>query len=248
MNPKLKFILVRTVITLGTVFVVLFPFAWVLSGFGRWKIKVLYPFWLSMDDGRKNPDGTLANDYKIWLDSFKWRPWGVLLWHVKRNLCYNLVESFKVENGIRPGMTGHQRIIITELVTDSLYNLDTGHKLVQDGNYPVAAGLTYVGNPGDDPYQVNRGDIINAQYSIVGEGEIYFKVLKEDGTYWYGWRYTECKQVTYNFLFFKRTYWRITYAGMNANRYGLSWKHQKLKPIQYTKGNGDRIPTTVIKL
>ena len=224
MKAKTKWKLVYTTIGIGHVFVLLFPAAWVVSGFGNWNIKWLFPLWLSMDDTRldKTRESGLAVDYEIFLDNYKFRPWGVFLWHVSRNITWNLVELFKVPKQHAQGRS--QDIKVTKWITDNLED-GNGNKIVQDGPWAAGAGLKFVGKLGQDPWQVNTGEIISKKHSIIGPGEIEYE--STDG--WKGWRFTRCRKVKPWWLFGGER-WRTTFRGMNANRYALKWKHQKISP------------------
>lgn len=225
MTPRQKWTLVFIVIGVGHIFILLFPIAWVVSGFGSWSIKywLLYPLWLSMDDTRldKNRPSGLAVDYEVYLDNYRFRWIGVLIWHIRRNTVWNLVELFQPPK--QEVRNGNQDIVITKMIHDNLTNGE-GTDIVQDGPYAAGAGLKFVGKSGQDPWQVNTGDIISSKHTIIGEGE--FEYLIGD---WQGWRYTRCRIVS-PWWFFGAERWRTTYKGTNANRYSLKWKHQKLKP------------------
>lgn len=225
MTAKTKWKLVFTTIGIGHILVPLFPIAWIVSGFGNWSIKywLLFPLWLTIDDTRldKSRPSGLAVDYEIYLDGYKFRPWGVFKWHVFRNMVWNLIELFKVPDQNQQGQ--NQDIVVTKWITDSLID-GNGNKVIQDGPWGAGAGLKFVGKSGQNPWQVNTGDIISNKHSIIGEGEIEYSIGD-----WKGWRHTRCRLVSPWWLF-GGTRWRTTYNGTNANRYGLKWKHQKIKP------------------
>lgn len=228
LTPKSRWILIYTAIGLASPFSLLFPIAFQLRF-----LKKYNPFWFILDDSRKNPDGTLAEDYRIYLQQFReGKPlWvnseikqiiGVLSWHILRNRVWNLVDSFPVDNG-NPTV-GLQNIRITKLIKDDLKTYN-GTKVVQDGPYVAAAALKFVGKPGDDPYQVNRGEIISIEHSIIGEGEIEYTTPSG----WIGWRYTSCTLVRPWYLLGAKR-WRTVFLGTNANRYSLKFKHTTVKP------------------
>src|SRR5210317_883179 len=179
------------------------------------------PLWFVLDDTIK-VNGEIATDYAIYLSGFKYKWIGVLSWHILRNRVWNFVQLFKVKNG-NPEV-GNQDIIIIKLIKDNLHFSD-GTKVKQNGPYMASAALKYVGTPGQDPWQVNRGDVISSKHSIIGEGEIEY--LTADG--FKGWRRTSCKLVRpWYLLGLKR--WRTIFFGTNTERYAFKFKHQKDKP------------------
>jgi len=236
MKAKTKWKWTFALIGLGNVLTVLFPVAWVLSGFGNWNIKWLYPFWLSLDDTRldKSKESGLADDYEIYLDRYKFKPLGVFMWHIARNRVWNLVESFNIPNQEEDLLVGNQNIVVTKWISDELTDGNPGNddpdsifygkKIVQDGPWAAGAGLKFVGKPGENKWQVNSGDIIAKSTSIIGRGEIEYLV----GT-WEGWRKTSCRKVKPWWLFGGER-WRTYYRGFNAHRPAWKWKHQKIKP------------------
>ena len=223
MNPKIKFFIVYSIIFIAQPLALLFPLAWVLRSLNKFN-----PLWIVLDDSRKNKDGSLAEDYRIYRKRFKIGWLATLFWHVSRNRVYNLVNSFKVKNGITSPETqkGNQRIRVTKNISDFLFTGRDVH-MAQDGVWAIGAGLKYVGQPADDPYQVNHGDVISSRYSIFGKGEIYY--ITKDG--FKGWRKTSCRIITYNFLLFKVKRWVTLFIGMNSNRYSFKLKFQRLKPF-----------------
>lgn len=217
-SAKQRWFLVYTLIGLATPFCILYPLANKLRFLGK-----LNPLWFVLDDTIKNKDGTLAEDYRIFIRDYK-KVWvGDWMWHINRNRVWNLVEMFKVPNG-NPEV-GNQKIVVTKLISDELVD-GTGRKMKQDGPWAIGAGLKYVGQPGDDPYQVNRGDKISQTHSIFGEGEIEYKIGD-----WEGWRYTSCLLVRAWWTLGIKEMWRTQYFGTNANRYAFKWKYQSQKPI-----------------
>lgn len=226
MKAKNKWMKMYALIGIGQVLAIFFPVAWIVSGFGNWKIsKWLYPLWAAMDDSRLNKDNKsgLSDDYEIYIDRFKFKPWGVFMWHIKRNRVWNLVESFKIPQQADNLIVGNQNIIVTNMISDELEN---GYKMKirQDGPYAAGAGLKYVGKPGQNKWQVNSGDVIAKSTSIIGHGE--FEYLIGD---WEGWRKTSCRKVKPWWLFGGER-WRTYYRGFNSNRPVWKWKHQKIKP------------------
>jgi len=225
MKAKNKWAWTYSIIGIGQILAVLFPAAWILSGFGNWRIKLLYPLWLSMDDSRldKSRPSGLAADYEIYLEGFKFKPWGVFMWHIERNRVWNLVELFKLPK--HEGV-GNQDIEVTNWISDELEN-GYGKKIEQDSPYAAGAGLKYVGDPKDydDRWQVNKGEIIAKSTSIIGKGEIEY--ITSDG--FKGWRKTSCRKVKPWWLFGKER-WSTLYKGFNANRPAFKWKHQKVVP------------------
>jgi hypothetical protein len=195
----------------------LFPIYFNLRFLKKWN-----PFWILLDDYRLNEDGTPAEDYRIYLRDYKWKPWGIFCWHIFRNRAWNFIELFPVDNG--DPKVGLQNIAITNMVEDNLTDFN-GRKLKSDGAYPIGAGLKYVGKPGDSPWQVNRGDEISITHSVIGRSE--FDYITPSG--WRGWRKTSCE--------LKRVWWLLgakrwvtKFRGMNANRYSFKQKYQKDKP------------------
>ena len=216
MSPKLKFYLVYFVIGIAQPLALLFPLAWTLKFLGGYN-----PLWFVLDDTRKKEDGTLSEDYRIYLKRFRWKWLGVLAWHTTRNRVWNFTELFKVKNG-NPER-GNQKIFVYKWIKDDLKDFN-GNKVIQDGAWAAGAGLKYIGDPGDDPYQINSGDEISKKYSIIGEGEIYYYADN-----WKGWRKTSCKLKRIWWLFGAKR-WVTSYRGMNANRYAFKQKYQKDKP------------------
>lgn len=187
--------------------------------------------WL-LDDGRFNSDGSLAKDYKIWLalkGYTKETWWSALRWHLGRNRLYNLLESFKVYNG--DPLMGNQFITVIEFVINNLYKNDENHTFVnQDGAYVATAGLKFIGKPGQDPYQVNQGEIISIKTSILGTGFIWYKVEYKDKNgkirFVNYFRYSQCKIVKYPLF---GSYYRTLKFGTNSARNTFTIKHQRIK-------------------
>lgn len=215
MNGKTRWRLAFSVIGIAQPLAALFPVAWVL----RW-LKGFNPLWIVLDDTRKNPDGTLAEDYRIYLKRIK-KPWGVFTWHVFRNRVWNLVESFPVEDG-SPSV-GNQDIVITKVIKDNLYKKD-GTKVPIGGPYVASAGLKFVGDPGDSPWQVNDGEVISEEHSILGEAEFYFTAGGKEY-----WRKTSCKVERVWWKFGKKN-WVTRFRGTNSSRHSFKQKYQSLKP------------------
>lgn len=237
MNPKIKFYLVYTMIGLAQPFAILFPVAWLLRSLGKWN-----PLWFVLDDSRLEKDGSLADDYAIHLNYFtqlrtinfkifkiKFRlpRWlAVLNWHIFRNRVWNFTELFKVPNGVIPPQTGNQHIVIDKYISNLLFTGEGKH-VMQDGYYAAGAGLKYVGKEGENPWQVNKGTIISGAHSILGEGEIYFTTYLPNGKEFKGWRKTSCKIERIWWMFGAKRYVTI-YRGMNASRYAVKQKYQKV--------------------
>lgn len=188
--------------------------------------------WL-LDDGRYNKDGTLAKDYKVWLElnGYTEETWmSAFRWHLGRNRLYNLLESFKIYNG--DPLIGNQFITIIEIVIDNLYKNDKDKTpLKQDGKYVISAGLKFIGKVGQDPYQVNQGDIISITTSVLGTGLIWYRVEYRDRNdkikYVNYFRYSQCKVVKYPIF---GSYYRTLRFGTNSARNTFTVKHQKVKP------------------
>jgi hypothetical protein len=221
----------------ANIFLPLFPVAWIISGFGTWKLpKWLFPLWVTMDDSRldKERSNGLAADYDIYLSGFKIKPLGVLLWHISRNRVWNVWSLFPVPDQHKYNEKGqpimNQDIIVTEMIDDNLYRFNiNGEKIKvrQDGRWAAGAGLKFVGTPDQYPdrYQINRGDTIAKETSIFGSGEMHYRIGS-----WHGWRKTSCEIVKVWWLF-GALRWRTIYFGFNANRPSFKYKHQKLAPM-----------------
>ena len=230
-----RYVGVYTIIVPSHILLLLFPLAWILSGFGKWNIKWLFPLWLTLDDTRKDPsrESGLAVDYEIYLKDYKWRWWGVLLWHVKRNQMWNLIEMFKIPK--YQGSDGNQRIEILHHYEDRLYRTDKNGNvfmLKQDNKWVIGGALKYVPkNANDDPYQVNRGSIISYITSILGVGYILYKVIDPivPTEPWVSFRYTSCTKVKH-WIHFGGERWLTKFFGSNGNRFSLKWKYQKVVP------------------
>ena len=209
----IRYVFVYLVLFPAQLLALLFPLAWVLRWMGKFN-----PLWIVLDDSRVG-----AEDYRIWLSNYKFKPLGVLLWHVKRNRVWNLVEFFKVKNG-NPE-TGNQNIEVVEYVRNGLYknNKDLTH-VEQDGIYVASAGLKYIPkNEDDNIWQVNSGDIINRLTSILGTGFIWYKAGN-----WFSFRYSQCRIVNYGIW----KGYRTLRFGTNSKRYTFTIKHQKDKTWQ----------------
>ena len=224
-KARIRYILVYFVLAPAQVLALLFPLAWVLRFLGKFN-----PLWIVLDDTRLDstrPSG-YAKDYEIWLRDFKYQWLGVLLWHVRRNRVWNLLEMFKVPK--YSGSYGNQNIVILEYYKDNLFATnDSGfeYHLEQDGGYTVSAGLKYIPkHPDDDIWNVNRGDEISYRTSVLGEGYILYRDV-ESG--WVGYRYTSCKKVKH-WIHFGKEMWHTKFFGSNGQRYSFKWKYQKLKP------------------
>lgn len=249
MNPKTKFYLVYTLIGLAQPFAILFPLAWLFRSLGKWNL-----LWFVLDDSRwtKKYGGVHADDYAIHLAyytrlrvfyilnraafkiTFRLPQWlGVLNWHMFRNRVWNFTELFKVPNGVTPPQAGNQRIKIDEYVSNQLFakTIEGMRHLEMDSYWATGAGLKYVGEPGENPYQVNKGNIISGPHSIFNTGEIYFTTHFPDGREFKGWRKTSCEIKKIWWLFGAKRY-VTTYRGMNSSRYSFKQKYQKVVLIQ----------------
>jgi hypothetical protein len=204
-------------IGVAQIFAVLFPIAWLFRDLGKFN-----PLWFVLDDSRLNNDGTLSEDYRIYLEGYEWRPLGVFAWHVFRNRVWNFKELFKVKNG-NPE-EGNQDLALVHFIEDSLQDFN-GRKIPQDGIWQASAGLKFIGEPGDDPWQVFRGDTISKTHSIIGRGEIYY--ITKDG--YQGWRKTSCELKKVWWMFGAER-WVTTYRGTNSFRYTFTQKYQKDRP------------------
>lgn len=238
-RPKTRFWLVFLMIGIVQLFsyTVIIP---VLALLFRWLGK-FNPFWFWLDDTRKNKDGSLASDYAIHLDHYKpfWRWWGVLTWHANRNKAWNFVELFSRQPWTYPG---NQFIAVIKQY-GRLYHLGPGANgnvwevdLKADGPWVISAGLKYVGKPGQDPWQVNRGTIISGWYSIFGNHEMTFHEPWRDGGAVLYWRKTSCRWIPPKKVFgitlpFTGKY-RTLFLGQNGSRYAFKWKHQDDDPVQ----------------
>lgn len=164
---------------------------WDLS---HWKV-----FWLWGDNGKIKEDGSFAEDYRIYLkgeETF----WKKYKWHVFRNRTRNLIDLVKPAQGIE---------VIEEVVTYNLFR--NYHALVPGGEF---AGLKYVAKKGEDPWQVNSGDVIDFKYSIIGKSFIYYSIGKK-----LYFRFSYCD------IHFNR--WFTIKAGTNKDRFVLTFKIQK---------------------
>ena len=140
--------------------------------FFRWRV-----FWIYGDD-----DALVEEDYHIFLenrggDTF-FNRW---IWHGFRNRMWNLRTFIEhSQKGDGSGLTDIDRVI------DDLW---LNGKQVHDGDgFKQEAGLKYKGRPGQNPWQVWSGDVIDFKYSIIGEGFMWFK---QDGIL--SFRYSYCK-------------------------------------------------------
>jgi hypothetical protein len=208
---KIKFWAIYTVIGIAQPLALLFPLAWPLRFLKKWN-----PLWFVLDDTRIG-----AEDYRVYLNDFKFKPLGVLSWHVFRNRVWNFTEL--VGSVPRFEGPGNQNIEIIEMITDNLTD-GNGNKLKQDGPWVMSAGLKYIGDPGEDPWQINRGEIISKRHSIIGEGEIIYKEGSNEF-----WRYSSCKLIKP--WWSKNKKWRTIFLGCNSKRYAFNYKFQKNSPL-----------------
>lgn len=203
----------------------MFPIAWVIRNIPILK----YLGWPWMDDSRFKPDGSYENDYQIHLDSrgLEKENFAVAYyWHCMRNRVWNIVDAFGIPNHFfDDGKAGNNNIEIVEIIKDDLHKYD-GTPIKQDTRWVATAQMKYVGEPGQDPWQVNKGDILSNRTSIIGTGEIIYKVGN-----WTSWRYSQAKIVDYK-IFGIRIWkgWRIIKAGTNCCRYMVAFKHKAIKP------------------
>ena len=154
---------------------------WVLT---NWRI-----FWIYNDDGRFNTDGTLYPDYEIYLIEKSGVPvetfWLGFKWCAIRNRIWNLrvwIESLQKGDG--SGIT-EQALIISDMYCG-------GKNVIDGGKYAIECGLKYEVDAGKDPWQGWVGDIIDFNYSIIGEGYMWFK---QDGIL--SFRYSYCKKIKF---------------------------------------------------
>ena len=207
-----------------------FIFAWIWSK----GIKKFNPFWFWLDDTRfdRSIISGYAKDYQVTLEqrglteeNFK----VAYYWHVARNRMWNLKQLFKLPNHLlynsEGKLIGDNNIEVIDYRIDNLHKYD-GTPVHQNENWVAMARLKYKGQPGQDPYQVNRGNEISKEYSILGTGYIIHRVGK-----WIGWRYSQCKLVEYKI--FGKVIWkgyRTIAIGSNGYRYVDTIKHQGIKP------------------
>ena len=180
---KLLVILKWFVITvpLGLFGLVTAPILYPVYYFTGWKF-----LWIYSDDKRINDDGTFYPDYKVFLIQKVGEPketfWACYQWHGFRNRIWNLRTWIEfLQTGDGTGLTD------LEVVIDDLWLND---KQVYDGRDPwkQEAGLKYLAGPGQNPWQVWSGDVIDFRYSIIGQSLIWFK---QDGIL--SFRYSYCK-------------------------------------------------------
>ena len=89
-----------------------------------------------------------------------------------------------------------------------------------------SCALKYVGLPNEDPWQVNKGTMLNPVATILGKSEYYYTT--EDG--YKGWRYSSCGIVKV----FGKEYYLTKFFGMNTQRYAFKFKYQnKVEFMEY---------------
>jgi hypothetical protein len=221
MNVKFKWHLIQLVIGFGHLLMIFFPLAWIISRFTRIK-KWMLPLWLTMDDTIRNPDGSPAEDYRIFIRDEKMPAWlADIKWHFSRNMMWNLIMLFPVA---KLPEKGNQDIKITKMVTNELYDY-YGNKVRLDGPWVISAGLKYIGQPGDDPWQVNKGDVISKDHSYVGTAEFYYETPEG----FEGWRKTYCR-ITKPWFLFGAKRWRTVFKGTTSKRWAFKNKYQKIVP------------------
>ena len=179
----LKWVLLT--VPMGAFGIITAPFMYPLYDVFKWKF-----LWIYDDSNRILEDGSFEEDYRIFLvrrngeekESFKAR----YEWMGFRNTIWNFrvwLDAKQVGDG--SGMTG-QELVIDDLVLDGEKVSDGGY--YDGGYYAQVAGLKYVVEHGQDPWQGWVGDEIDYRYSIIGESLMWFK---QDGIL--SFRYSRCK-------------------------------------------------------
>lgn len=180
-------------------------------------------------------------DYEQFIGD-KWTIWKEYNWNL-RNAGWTFRRKWKVPVIPFPdGKPGNNNIYLDELILDTLY------KKIPDPDNPgvyltipqeqlsrwiATAGLKYVrAKESDDPYQQNKGNIIDWKYSIFGFGMYWFYPGEDPSQYPVMFRYSECELVEYKILGIRlwRGY-RNVKLGYFAPSYVMTVKHQKAKPL-----------------
>jgi hypothetical protein len=204
----------------------MFSFAWLDRKKGKDSI-----FWWWMDDERYNPDGSYSSDYKAYLVRFGveeenwWVAWN---WHT-RNAVWNLKRS-KYLVGSTPAEVGNNNIDVVDITTDNLYRgYEDGSRLhlVQDGIWIATAGLKYIPKfEWQDKWQVNQGDVLSHETSILGEGMMWFRPKDKTELHF---RYSNCKVIEYKILGIRIWRgWRTVKLGYGNKSYVMTIKHQSI--------------------
>jgi hypothetical protein len=198
----------------------MFPISWIFRGFGKNS-----PFWIWMDDSRFN-DKTYNGfmpDYSAYLilngsedeETF----WIAYKWHL-RNAVWNLKSLLK-PTMLPFKIDGNNNIIVIETVIDELYNYND-NSIPQDSKWEAIAGLKYIPiDTNQDKWQVNQGDEISIETSILGTGFIWYEVLGD-----LSFKYSQCIEV--NYLFWKG--YRTIQLGTSQSGFRFTVKHQAIKP------------------
>ena len=168
-------------VPLGLFGIVTAPILYPLFDLTKWKA-----LWIYGDDKRINPDGSFYPDYKVFLiqtvGEEKETFWARYKWMGFRNRIWNLRTWIEyIQTGDGTGLT-ELETVIDDLTLDG--------KKVSDGvgKWKQEAGLKYLAEPGQNPWQVWSGDVIDFRYSIIGQSLIWFK---QDGIF--SFRYSYCK-------------------------------------------------------
>jgi len=215
----------------------MFNFAWLFRHKGKdsW-------FWIWMDDEREAKEGW-APDYSSYIiekggnpNSKKENFWIAWNWHT-RNSVWNFKRSkFLVDS--TPAEVGNNNIDRVTTVIDDLWKINHEFtlnlssyktKLSQDGIWVVDSGLKYIPKfPWEDKWQVNKGDFISYETSIIGTGYIWFYAKGKNKLMF---RYSQTKIVDYKILGIRIWRgWRTFKVGYGTLSYVLTLKHQKIKP------------------
>lgn len=177
-----------------------------LGIFGMITAPILYPIyditgskllWIYGDSKRINADGSFEEDYRIFLISntgeAKETFWQRYQWMAFRNRIWNLRTWIAdITDGDGLGMTD-QELVIDELILN-------GTIVSDGGRYEQCAGLKYVVDPGQDPWQGWVGDEIDFRYSILGRSLMWFK---QDGIL--SFRYSYCNLIFNKWITLKIT-------------------------------------------
>lgn len=167
-------------IPLGLFGMITAPIMYPIYDFTKWKW-----LWIYDNSNRKYPDGTLQEDYRIFLirktgsesETFRAR----YLWHGFRNTIWNLrgwIGEKQIGDG--SGMADRE-YVIDNMVLD-------GKPVSDGGKWAMVCGLKWRVGPGEDPWQGWTGDIIDFRYSILGQSLMWFR---QDGIL--SFRYSYCK-------------------------------------------------------
>jgi len=210
----------------------MFNFAWLdrKKGTDSW-------FWWWMDDERLESDGSWAPDYSSYIlrkggnpNAIKENWWIAWNWHT-RNSVWNLKRlKFLVDS--TPAETGNNNIERADVTNDNLFKLNRDGsvtELAQDGNWEITAGLKFIPKfPWENKWQVNQGDEISYETSILGKGMMWFYAKGKNKLMF---RYSECITVTYKIFGIKIWQgYRTFKTGYGGKSYVLTIKHQKIKP------------------